>query len=41
MIISALILILGFWKNNSFTKNARKADEYLKTLKSLEDEQQL
>lgn len=41
MVISALILVLGFWKNNSFSKNARKADEYLKSLKDLEEENEL
>lgn len=25
--------LLAWWKNNSFTKNAQKADEYLKELK--------
>lgn len=41
MAISALILVLGFWKNNSFSKNARKADKYLESLKGLENEEQL
>lgn len=32
----ATIVIAGWcwWKNNSFTKEARKADEYMKKLKS-------
>ena len=32
------IVILGFWKNNSFTNNAIKADKYLKELKQLDEE---
>jgi SPP1 family holin len=28
--------IWAWWKNNSFTKSARNADEYLKTLKEIE-----
>lgn len=38
MIISILVIILGFWKNNSFTKNAQKADKYLNKLKKLQEE---
>lgn len=34
LIISAIV---GFWKNNSFTKNAIKADEYLKELKTIKE----
>ena len=29
----AFTAIYGYWKNNSFTPNAIKADEYLKELK--------
>lgn len=30
------IIIAGFWKNNSYTKAALKADEFLKKLKESE-----
>ena len=30
------IIIVGFWKNNSFTKKAIKADKFLKELKESE-----
>ena len=33
MIIEIATIIVTFWKNNSFTQNAIKADEFLKTLK--------
>lgn len=29
--------LIAMWKNNSFTKEARMADEYLKKLKSKEE----
>lgn len=38
--ISLAILILSWWKNNSLTKNAQKADEYLAELKRMEQEEQ-
>ncbi len=38
--ISLAIVILSWWKNNSFTKNAQKADEYLAELKRMEQEEQ-
>lgn len=34
--IEIAILAVGFWKNNSFTKEAIKADEFLKELKESE-----
>ena len=39
MVISVGIILLSWWKNNSVTKNAQKADQYLKKLKKLEEEQ--
>lgn len=36
-IISIAIIVLGFWKNNSFTKNAQAADVYLQELKKLNE----
>ena len=30
------ILIVGFWKNNSYTENAIKADKFLKELRESE-----
>ena len=36
-IATTLMSLWTMWKNNSFTKNARKADEYLKNLKSKEE----
>lgn len=32
-VIEVAIIVVSFWKNNSFTPNAIKADEFLKTLK--------
>ena len=32
-IITAIVALWGYWKNNSFTKNAIKADEVLKELR--------
>jgi SPP1 family holin len=40
MLISAAILFLSFWKNNSFTKNAQKADVYLKKLKEIDESEE-
>jgi SPP1 family holin len=31
-LIEIAVIIVSFWKNNSFSKNAIKADEYLKAL---------
>lgn len=31
--IELAVIIVGFWKNNSFTENAIKADEFLRALK--------
>lgn len=36
-VISVAIIVLGFWKNNSFTENAKKADEYLEKLREIEE----
>jgi SPP1 family holin len=36
-IIQIAIILVGFWKNNSFTQNAINADEFLKNLKEMED----
>ena len=33
MVIEIAVIIVSFWKNNSFTDKAIKADEFLKTLK--------
>lgn len=33
MLIEIATIIVTFWKNNSFTQNAIKADEFLKKLK--------
>ncbi|MBE5938692.1 MAG: holin [Lachnospiraceae bacterium] len=30
--VSAAVLVLSYWKNNSFSKNAIEADKYLKIL---------
>lgn len=32
-VIEVAIIVVSFWKNNSFTQNAIKADDFLKTLK--------
>lgn len=32
-LIEVATIVVAFWKNNSFTKNAIKADDFLKTLK--------
>ena len=36
-VIEVAIIVVSFWKNNSFTQNAIKADEFLKTLKGSGD----
>lgn len=36
-IIEVVVILISFWKNNSFTPNAIKADEFLKTLKESEE----
>lgn len=36
-IIEVGVILISFWKNNSFTQNAIKADEFLKTLKESEE----
>lgn len=38
-LISIAIIIVSWWKNNSFTENAQKADEYLAELRRLEKEE--
>lgn len=38
MLIELAVIVVSFWKNNSYTQNAIKADEFLKNLKSLDDE---
>jgi SPP1 family holin len=35
-LIEIAIIIVGFWKNNSFSKKAIKADEFLKELRESE-----
>lgn len=35
-LIEIAILVVGFWKNNSFTEKAIKADEFLKELRESE-----
>lgn len=37
MLIEIAVIIVTFWKNNSFTDKAIKADEFLKTLKESEE----
>ena len=32
-LIELLVIVVSFWKNNSFSKNAIRADEFLKALK--------
>ena len=36
-LIEVAIIVVSFWKNNSFTQNAIKADEFLKNLKESGD----
>lgn len=35
--IEIAIIIVGFWKNNSYTEKAKMADNFLKNLKESED----
>ena len=35
-LIEVAIIVVGFWKNNSYTKKAIRADEFLKTLRESE-----
>lgn len=35
-IIEMAVIVVGFWKNNSFSKKAIKADEFLKQLRESE-----
>ena len=37
MIIELAVIIVSWWKNNSYSKNAIKADEFLKNLKEMEE----
>lgn len=37
-IIEIAVIVVGFWKNNSFTEKAIKADEFLKELRESESE---
>lgn len=37
LVIEIAILVVGFWKNNSFTESAKKADEYLKKLRAFKE----
>lgn len=39
MIISIAVIVLSWWKNNSFTANAQKADEYLEELRKFDEEE--
>ena len=34
--IEIAVIVVGFWKNNSFSKKAIKADEFLKQLRESE-----
>ena len=36
VLIEVSVIIVAFWKNNSFSEKAIKADEFLKTLKESE-----
>lgn len=38
MLFTFITAIVAWWKNNSFTQDALHADEYLKKLRSVEDE---
>ena len=39
MIISIAVIVISWWKNNSFTENAQKADEYLEELRKFDEEE--
>lgn len=36
-LIEVAVIAVGFWKNNSYTKKAIQADEFLKNLKESEE----
>lgn len=36
-ILELLVIMVSFWKNNSFSKNAIRADEFLKALREGEE----
>lgn len=38
MVVSVATIVLCWWKNNSFTKNAQMADEYLEALRNFNEE---
>jgi SPP1 family holin len=38
LLIEIAIMIVGFWKNNSYTEKAIKADEFLKKLRDSDEE---
>ena len=37
IVIELAVIIVSFWKNNSFTDNAIKADEFLQKLRESDD----
>ena len=38
LLIEIAIIVVGFWKNNSYTENAIKADEFLQGLREEREE---
>lgn len=38
-LISVAVIIIGFWKNNSYTDNAQQADKYLEELRRFNEEE--
>lgn len=36
MLIEVAVIVVAWWKNNSYSKNAIQADEFLKHLKEME-----
>lgn len=36
-ILEIAVIVTGFWKNNSYTENAQKADKFLRALQSFDD----
>ena len=36
MLIEIAVIVVAWWKNNSYSKNAIQADEFLKHLKEME-----
>ena len=38
LLIEIAIIVVGFWKNNSYTENAIKADEFLQELREESEE---